>query len=60
MFDGTKDVTIKYGPRNKIPMHKLIRAYNTKEKVYYNLSCHYPQENPRYPLSAILNNTANR
>lgn len=34
IFDGTKDVMIKYGSKAKIPMHKLIRAYNSKEKVY--------------------------
>lgn len=34
IFDGTKDVMVKYGANAKIPMHKLIRAYNAKERVY--------------------------
>ena len=34
IFDGTKDVMVKYGATAKIPMHKLIRAYNAKERVY--------------------------
>lgn len=34
IFDGPKDVVVKYGAHAKIPMHKLVRAYNVKEKVY--------------------------
>ena len=55
MFDGTKDVTIKYGPRNKIPMHKLIRAYNAKEKVYDDPSKLFTSA---YILSAFATDSA--
>lgn len=34
IFEGSKDVMVKYGANTKIPMHKLIRAYNAKEHVY--------------------------
>ena len=33
LLGGTKDILVKYG-KSKVPMHKLIRAYNSIEAAY--------------------------
>lgn len=38
LLENPKDILVKYGARTKIPMHKLIRMYNAKEKVCQNPS----------------------
>lgn len=40
MLDGKSDITIKYGG-NKIPFHKLLRAYNARDTVYTDIASIY-------------------